>query len=156
MSPILPRILAELRLKTEEARLHPREATGDELRVYAQARSRAQRKAIVFNLSKDDYKILVTRANGRCEETDRRFEKETNSTGRYRDNWMSIDRINSRGSYSLENCRLVTAAVNFAKGDMPIQQYHILKLMYLIKMNVPLDEDFFLSREGDDPDKWQF
>lgn len=156
MAPILPRILSELQTKTEAARANTRAATKDELKVYFQARNRARRKTIVFDLTKEDYDGVVTRAAGRCEETDRCFEQATNSTGRYRDNWMSIDRLDSEGPYTLENCRLVTAAVNFAKSDMSIQNYHVQKLMYLIKMQATIDERFFASRVGDDPDKWQF
>ncbi|MBB4349319.1 hypothetical protein GGE35_002913 [Rhizobium cellulosilyticum] len=99
MAPILPRILSELQTKTEAARANTRSATKDELKVYFQARNRARRKPIVFDLTKEDYDVLVTRAAGRCEETDRRFEQATNSTGRYRDNWMSLDRIDSKGPY---------------------------------------------------------
>lgn len=156
MAPILPSLYTKLKVKTDEARSRIRAATGDELMVYLQARRRARRKNIDFLITRGDFDLLVTRAGGRCEETGKQFEQRTNSTGRYRDHWMSIDRVEPKGPYSFENCRLVTAAVNFAKGDQSVENFHIQKLMYVAALGGTIDDEFLLSREGSDPDRWKF
>ncbi|MBE0580007.1 hypothetical protein [Devosia sp.] len=158
MAPILPSLHKTLKLKTDEARPLVRPAIADEISVYekAESRAKASKGRIAFTLSRLDFDLLVTRANGRCEDTDMEFEQLTNSTGRYRDNWISIDRIENDGPYSLENCRLVTAAANYARGDRSIQDYHVQRLLYFAFLGMAIDDKFLLSRGGVDPNRWLF
>lgn len=69
---------------------------------------------------------------------------------------MSIDRIDSSGVYSLENCRLVTAAVNFSKGDQCIELFHVQKLMYFAKLGGKIDDKLVSSKPNNDPNSWEF
>lgn len=156
MGPVLPNLYREFSKRNEIAKKAVRKATKEERKVYWNAKRRAKKKGIPFHLTEAEFDILVTRANGRCEDTQITFNSSKVPNKRYRENWMSLDRIESSGPYSLENCRLVTAAVNFSKGDQSLEDQHRQRLLYVARMGGSIDDKFIISREGNDPEKWNY
>lgn len=79
------------------------------------AKDRAKRNNVLFSLDRDwlDKKLKV----GVCEVSGIKFKREV--TERYRANPFaaSIDKIDSKGGYTKENCRLVCFCVNMARSD---------------------------------------
>lgn len=83
--------------------------------IYRNCRKNSKQRNIDFSLSEDDMRILVTRAGGRCEVTGIVFQKIPNMAQKVKQPFFpSIDRIDSSKGYSLDNCRLVCVAANFA------------------------------------------
>lgn len=74
----------------------------------------AKTRGIAFLLSIDDVEKLMRRAGGKCEVSGLRFTLQKHDNLRIRP-WMpSIDRIDATAPYSVNNCRVVCAAVNVA------------------------------------------
>lgn len=84
------------------------------------ARQRAKTRGIDFFLSVDDMGLLVNQANGVCSVSKIPFDTSCRDSGlkKFERNPYapSIDRIDSTKGYFLENCRLVSIAVNYALG----------------------------------------
>lgn len=156
MGPVLPSLYREFSQKNEIAKKMVRKATKEERKVYQNAKRGAKKRRISFHLTDAEFDILVTRANGRCEDTSIKFNPSKVPDKRYREDWMSIDRIDSSGPYSLKNCRLVTAAVNFSKGDQSFEVHHMRQLLYIARMGGSIDDKFLISRKGSDPEKWEY
>jgi len=87
----------------------------------ARMRSRAKHKGIDFLLIQEDITEMCKKSKGRCELSNIHFdfEKKPGIKNAYA---PSIDRINSSGAYSLENCRLVLYAVNVALNEWGDEQ----------------------------------
>lgn len=106
-------IISAVSGKTESIKLLPDELS----RIFAKAKERAKESGLPINLHRDDVVMLWARSQGVCEVTGISFNrfKPTNSCTRP---WFpSLDRIDSRKGYSLDNCRMVCVAVNIAMGE---------------------------------------
>lgn len=84
--------------------------------TYWRAKKNAKLRGIDFNLTRDQFREIVSRANGACEVTRIRFEISPRAGCERRPFAPSLDRIDSSKSYDLGNCRLVCGMVNTAIG----------------------------------------
>ena len=152
MAPIIPGLIKDLHRKPRLARQSSRPATSDELLVYEGSKKRAQRKGISFFLTKQDFDILVTRANGCCEDTGLPFNNNHEMGQRIRPNRLSIDRLVSTGPYSLQNTRLILASVNISRNSQTLTNFHIRRLIYFARVSGNSDlipDKLVKSRIGD-------
>lgn len=85
-------------------------------RIASQSRKRAKRSGIEFALTTDDVILLLQRSEGRCELTGIYFDL-TEAGGNRRPWHPSLDRIDSKGGYSLDNCRIISVAANLAMNE---------------------------------------
>jgi len=86
-------------------------------RLFRSCQGKAKRRGIPFSLTLTDIDLIVLRAAGRCEVTNLPFSAKREK-GESRRPWApSIDRIDSAQGYTLENCRLVCVAVNYAMNQ---------------------------------------
>lgn len=87
-------------------------------KIYLSAKQRAKSAGIEFQLSRDDYAEIVRRAGWCCEMTGIPFSMSWSGKSRHRRPYVpSLDRIDSFLPYSMENCRLVLCAVNYALNE---------------------------------------
>lgn len=83
--------------------------------VYKTAKKNAQKSGKAFDLTLDDMHALMQRCDGHCEVSGLKFRRVKLSTKYERQPFMpSLDRINSEGGYTIENCRIVCVAANYA------------------------------------------
>lgn len=80
------------------------------------ARKNAIRKGMVYDLSKNDILAIVEESRGRCCISGIPFS-DTKANEHKCPFMPSIDRINSSGGYTYDNCRLVCFAVNSAMNE---------------------------------------
>ena len=111
--------LAELALgltpKGRQRRNSSAELTHRELHnIWRKSKERARERDIQHSLSFQDFMALYARANGRCEVSGIRFDRMKPDGASRRPWYPSIDRRESSGIYSPENCRIVCVAVNIA------------------------------------------
>lgn len=98
-------------IKAEKARSYQERRA---LHLCWEAKRRAKRKGIAFDLTADDIMALQARINRRiCEVTGLALDL---SAGR-KWNAPSLDRIDSSGGYTMSNVRVVCHALNAALGD---------------------------------------
>lgn len=82
--------------------------------VFIKAKKGAKQRGIAFELTEDDVLSLFQRQNWRCALTQKPFNNKRPHGQRTRPWAASLDRIDSRRSYTVENCRLVCTFVNVA------------------------------------------
>jgi hypothetical protein len=82
--------------------------------MFKRAEAAAKRRDIAWRLTTDDEKRLIIRANGHCEVTGVAFDVGLRKADGRCPFAPSLDRIDSKGIYELNNCRLVCYATNIA------------------------------------------
>ena len=86
------------------------------LDIYHKSKGRAKYRGIEFNLSRQDIVELYKLSDGVCSVTKITFNR-FKPKGSRRPWYPSLDRIDSNGAYTRDNCRFVCAAVNMAMGE---------------------------------------
>jgi hypothetical protein len=86
-------------------------------KVYFAARRRAKVAGIDFHLTRDEYRRIISRSGLKCELTSIPFSMGWVGSARRRPFVPSLDRRDSALPYSVENCRLVLCAVNYALNE---------------------------------------
>lgn len=81
-----------------------------------QAKKNAMKRGIEFNLTSQEFAVLVTRSEGHCEVSGVPFDMSA-ANGMRRPFAASLDRIDSAMGYSFENCRMVCVLVNIALNE---------------------------------------
>lgn len=81
------------------------------------AKARAAKTGKPFGLTRSDLVLLLLRSGGACEVTGIAFNLTSTTKHKNRPFAPSIDRINSRLPYTMENCRLVCVAANLAINE---------------------------------------
>jgi hypothetical protein len=94
--------------------LEDRLTPGQWNRIFRDARKNALSRGVPFSLSVDEFLMLRSRAGGRCEVSSIPFSMENPHGGGRRPWAPSLDRVRSREGYTLNNCRLVCVAANYA------------------------------------------
>ena len=90
-------------------------------RLFWQVKISAKKRGVEFSLSLEEVSQLAKLADGRCQITKIPFEFRFTENERRRPWAPSIDRIDPRKGYALENCRLVCVAVNIAMNDWGVE-----------------------------------
>ncbi len=87
--------------------------------IVAQIRSRAKKRGIPCDLTRDHIQAMIERQHGRCAVTGLEFDVELpcNRTMHMKPLRPSIDRIEPAKGYIVENCRIVCFALNAAFGQ---------------------------------------
>lgn len=86
--------------------------------LYRYSKKNALNRKKTFDLTYDEFEVLVEKANGRCMFSGIVFSNAyALESGVKRPFAPSIDRIDSKKGYSLENCRLVCVIVNLAMNE---------------------------------------
>lgn len=94
------------------------------------ARQRASRREIPFDITRSHLVDLLEAANGKCALSGLPFDPKFDPQARYAHNpyGISIDRIIPAGGYTVGNVRLVLTALNFAINQWGLDAYlHIAR-----------------------------
>lgn len=97
-------------------------ARGRILRIRRNALARSRRKGIAFDLNIDD--LIKLYGDGICEVTKGPFNLERWKGGHARWNAPSLDRIDTKGGYTIDNVRFVMNAVNVGRGEWGDDLYY--------------------------------
>lgn len=89
----------------------------DAVEVYQRALKGAKRRGIKFNITQDQVHEMMEMQTHRCAITQKPFNNKKPAGQRNRPWAASLDRIDSRQGYSVENCRLVCTFVNVALNN---------------------------------------
>jgi hypothetical protein len=103
--------------------------------IWRIAKHRAVRDGIRFDLSERDMIKLVKRADDRCEVSGVPFTLDRARPSSRRPYTASLDRIQSEGAYTFENCRLVCYLVNLAMNDWGTEPLIKISLGVVNNMN---------------------
>lgn len=91
-------------------------------------------RALGFELSHEEFNVLVARCQNKCEVTGIPFSDSEASPVHNRHPWApSLDRIRSDQPFCFKNCRLVCVAVNNAIGPWGLAELHELAAAYALK-----------------------
>lgn len=87
-------------------------------RSFSANRHSAMKRSIPFAITLSDYEAMLARAAGRCMVTGIKFEfQASNNKSRRRPFAPSLDRIDPTLGYTVDNCRIICSALNYALGD---------------------------------------
>jgi hypothetical protein len=85
--------------------------------LFASVKSNARTRNIYVDITVEDIEVMLERSGFRCELTDIHFDLQKKSRFRVRPWVPSVDRIDSSKPYTMNNCRVVCAAVNSAMNQ---------------------------------------
>jgi hypothetical protein len=85
--------------------------------IYARTLGNAKRRGMEHTLTKEQFLLLFKKANGHCMYSGLPFSLDTYASERRRPFAPSIDRIDAKRGYTLENCRLICTLLNYAFND---------------------------------------
>jgi hypothetical protein len=94
--------------------------------IYTQAKRNAPHRKIPFELTRSEFDQIVEKADGCCMVSGIPFNRRAYKGTNRRPFAPSLDRIDSRKGYSLENCRLVCQIVNIAMNAWGVEPLMIL------------------------------
>jgi hypothetical protein len=86
-------------------------------RMLAEAKKRAKQRGLPFQITMEALVTIAIRSGGRCEVSGIPFSGELYGRSRIAPYRQSLDRIESTGGYTIENCRFVALAVNLAMRE---------------------------------------
>lgn len=92
------------------------------------AKSNAKQRGLSFDITEDDIVTMAEAQGWACAVTGVPFSMTKRDDMRYPPFAPSIDRINHLIGYTQGNCRIVTAAVNIARSDLPDDVFHLILL----------------------------
>lgn len=117
------------KIKLNNAKLFSKAHINDFIRAIKEARKRANKSGIEYNITESEIKLIIDRANGCCEVTGIFFQLLRDRKPGERDPFMpSLDRIDSEKGYTFDNVRLVCIAANLAMntwGDWVLDEFTI-------------------------------
>jgi hypothetical protein len=87
---------------------------GELFTLHRKSVERARERGIQHHLNLANVTAMYERSGGRCEVTGIEFSRYKPEGATRRPWYPSIDRIDSKGHYTMYNCRLVCVAVNIA------------------------------------------
>lgn len=112
-------------------------------RLTASARASAKARGVLFAVEKDDMLGMYIEQSGKCALTGQLMDwMAKGKVGRGNKAFMSpsIDRIDSRGNYVLNNTQLVLAVVNIMKNELTVQQFRdVCRLVSEYEISSQLD-----------------
>ena len=159
MGAVAENVVCELRRKTRLAiAAGIRPATAAEAALYEATRKRANKSGgkIPFDLTPDDFDVLVSRANNRCEVSGVKFSDRQVPYGPYRyPDLPSVDRLSNSSGYSLVNTRLVTRIVNFSRGSASLLDFQKVMYFSVALAGASVSGGDLLDQSGS-PENWQF
>ena len=100
-------------------------------KLYHAAKRRAKINGVEFTLTKKDADYLFKRAGKRCELTKIPFDFSKNTRYTKRPFVPSIDRIDSRKGYTMNNCRVICLMANIAVNEWGEELFSKLAYAYV-------------------------
>ena len=87
-------------------------------KIYKSIKSRTNSNGKEFNISYEEFLSLYKRSKGKCELTGIPFSFVKEESSWTSNPWVpSLDRIDNKAGYSLQNCRFLCNAVNRSLGE---------------------------------------
>lgn len=104
--------------------------------LFSSARNRAKKFGLEFNLTK--LWVLQKIEQGTCEISGEKFEFKSHVEFNFNPYPPSLDRIDSKGGYTIENCRVILTALNVAINEFGLDLYLTLAKKVISKNKIKL------------------